>query len=106
MKITFIGMEVAEKWKPCQTISTMAIQYAFTGIRINPSSTARKVIRDSERRDGDVCIIPPRWVPDHMNCSRDMMDLMNQAGISKLATIQNYHVRELKGVDYCGVHPS
>jgi hypothetical protein len=68
-------MEVAEKWKPCQTISTIAIQYAFTGIRINPNSTARKVICDSERGDGDVFITPPRWVPDQLNRSFGVIGL-------------------------------
>ncbi len=51
--------------------------------------------------------MPPRWMPDHINHSRDVIDLMTQADIlSKLATIQNYHVSRLKGMNHYGVRPS
>ena len=36
---------------------------------------------------------------------RDMMDLANQADMSQLAISQNYHVRELRCVNYYEVHP-
>lgn len=73
---------------------------------MNPNSTARKVMRDSGRWDGDVFIIPPGGRPDHMDRWRDMMDLGNQAEVSTLVINQNYHVRELRRVNYYEVHPS